>query len=74
MFCSPGCDGTGRSFDLPGMMAAVREKLAEHGIDFDACFTSEEKDSQCTPKVKVVCVAPDLQASAREMSESAPPD
>ncbi len=59
------------SFDLAGILETVQEKLREKGIHVDlggdmaACC-----DSEGTPKVKVVCVAPGLRDSVREMGKA----
>jgi Arc/MetJ-type ribon-helix-helix transcriptional regulator len=85
MCCTAACVGDGGALDIDGILQMVRQKLAEHGIDFDACCSGEvdqaegsgaegaaEKGGTATkPAVKVVCVAPTIQASAREMGRSA---
>lgn len=65
------------AFDLNSILDAVRQKLRENGIDFDlcGCGCGEEDPEGATgdrrPPVKVVCVAPDLGESVREMGKSA---
>ncbi|MHC4428672.1 MAG: ribbon-helix-helix domain-containing protein [Planctomycetota bacterium] len=63
------CDG----LDVESIMGAVRTALGERGIDFEAlceCGTAEgEKAGK--PKVKVVCVAPNLKESVQEMGDAA---
>ena len=74
--------------DFKNMMKLVKEKLAEHGVLFEADIgfgerePGEDRDSEQggeegraegrdrKPRVKVVCVAPDLQESVQEMGES----
>ncbi len=58
--------------DLGAILDEVRAKLRESGIDVnisagaETCCGDEE-----SPKVKVVCVAPGLRNSVREMGETA---
>jgi hypothetical protein len=63
------------SFDVSGIMEAVREQLAKQGIDFESCCPTDEfADGEgvcCRPQVKVVCVPPNVKASVEEMSQSA---
>ncbi|MHC4767553.1 MAG: hypothetical protein ACYTEI_02440 [Planctomycetota bacterium] len=64
------------SFDLDAVLGMVRKQLGDRGIDFDfcgcGCAGSPEGPSPATkPTVKVVCVAPDLGQSVREMGEEA---
>jgi hypothetical protein len=64
------------SFDLEAVLETVKKRLGEMGIDFDLCGCGCDTDPQDTasdsaPKVKVVCVAPDLGDSVREMGEEA---
>ena len=64
------------SFDLDTVIDAVRRQLREKGIDFDLCGCGCEGSPDgapgaTKPQVKVVCVAPDLGQSVREMGEEA---
>jgi hypothetical protein len=64
------------SFDLGAVLEMVKKQLGEKGIDFDLCGCGRDDDpdeasSGSKPKVKVVCVAPDLGESVREMGEEA---
>jgi Arc/MetJ-type ribon-helix-helix transcriptional regulator len=47
---------------------AMRETLAEHGVDIDAC--GDEVSSGDPVRVKVVCVTPDLKDSVEELGKS----
>lgn len=57
---------------VAGILEAVQEKLREKGIDVDlggnlaACC-----DAEGAPRVKMVCVAPGLHDSVREMGKAA---
>lgn len=50
-----------------GAWEAIREQLREHGIDLDALGCGGEGQ---TPRMKVVCVAPDLKESVAEMGQA----
>ncbi len=52
--------------DLDAVLAKVREELKARGIDFESAC--REGDG---PKVKVVCVAPDLKCAVEEVSKTA---
>jgi Arc/MetJ-type ribon-helix-helix transcriptional regulator len=62
------------SFDLDTVLDMVKKQLGERGIDFDLCGCGcdggpEDASGASKPAVKVVCVAPDLGQSVREMGE-----
>jgi hypothetical protein len=64
------------SFDLDTVLEMVKRRLGERGIDFDLCGCGcdggpDGPSPGAKPKVKVVCVAPDLADSVREMGEEA---
>ncbi|MHC5008899.1 MAG: hypothetical protein ACYTGF_16250 [Planctomycetota bacterium] len=64
------------SFDLDAVLEMVRKQLGDRGIDFDLCGCGcdagpEEASPATKPSVKVVCVAPDLGQSVREMGAEA---
>jgi hypothetical protein len=50
------------SFDLDSVLDQVRQTLGEKGIDFERCGPGSS--------VKVVCIAPDLGESVREMGRA----
>ena len=64
-------EGSGMRIDLGAILDEVRARLQEKGIDIDirgdagACCGGED-----SPRVKVVCVAPGLGNSVREMGET----
>ena len=73
-----GCVIDCEKLDLPEILNSVREKLAAAGINFESCCcpgagTAKENDegsdagSNDRSKVKVVCVAPDLQQAVEEL-------
>ncbi len=73
-----GCVIDCEKLDLPEILNSVREKLAEAGIHFESCCCpsagtakDEEEASDAgasdRAKVKVVCVAPDLQQAVEEL-------
>jgi len=64
------------SFDLDAVLEMVKKQLGERGIDFDLCGCGcggdpETASPATKPAVKVVCVAPDLGQSVREMGAEA---
>ena len=74
MCCATTCGPEGVSFDISSIMDVVTKKLAEHGIDFEACCSGasgEGGPDGCKPRVKVVCVAPNLKESVAEMGQAA---
>ncbi len=73
-----GCVIDCEKLDLPEILNSIREKLAEAGINFESCCcpgAGTAKDGEEAPdagasdraKVKVVCVAPDLQQAVEEL-------
>jgi hypothetical protein len=62
------------TLDLDGVLEAVKSKLHAIGIDFERCCTVGDAVGAAEgrrPAVKVVCVAPDLGESVREMGRKA---
>jgi Arc/MetJ-type ribon-helix-helix transcriptional regulator len=63
------------SFDLDAVLEMVKKQLGDRGIDFDlcgcGCGEAEQASPATKPSVKVVCVAPDLGQSVREMGAEA---
>jgi hypothetical protein len=62
------------SIDLEGVLEMVGRKLGEIGIDFEQCVGGGPPKGDTggeRPAVKVVCVAPDLGESVREMGKAA---
>ena len=64
------------SFDLDAVLEMVKKQLGDRGIDFDLCGCGCDGGPQgaspaTKPTVKVVCVAPDLAESVREMGREA---
>lgn len=58
--------------DLMAILEPLRKELAGLGIDFDTiCRGAGDKSGSGKPKVKVVCVAPNLRESMAEMGASA---
>ncbi len=57
------------SLGLGNLMEAVKKKLAE--IDIEAICGSDDDSGSDKPKVKVVCVSPNLTESVEEMGGSA---
>ncbi len=58
--------------DLMAILEPLRKELAGLGIDFDTiCRCAGDQSGSGKPKVKVVCVASNLQESMAEMGESA---
>ena len=67
---SGGCVIDGESFDLTGILKVVKEQLAAKGISFETCCDAESEEGDDQPKVKVVCVAPNLCQTMEEMGRS----
>ena len=67
--CPDACVIDGGTFDMTAIMEMIREKLLEKGIDFETSCEPASVSEQS--KVKVVCVAPCLQDSVREMGGAA---
>ena len=61
MSTSDPCDATS------DIWAVIREKLREKGVDFEAGYAGRAGG----PRVKVVCVAPDLMEAVEEMGRTA---
>ncbi len=58
--------------DLGAILEPLRKELAGLGINFDTiCRCTQDQSSSGKPRVKVVCVAPNLQESLAEMGASA---
>ncbi len=73
-----GCVIDCEKLDLPEILNSVREQLAKAGIEFESCCAPGEGKSRDDEagsdagssersKVKVVCVAPDLQQAVEEL-------
>ncbi len=62
----------GQPIDLMAILEPLRKELAGLGIDFDTiCRCAGDQSGSGKPKVKVVCVAPNLRESMAEMGASA---
>lgn len=55
------------NIDVSGILERVRSRLKERGIDFEFPDGFDIFDAAGGPRVKVVCVSPDLKESVEEM-------
>jgi Arc/MetJ-type ribon-helix-helix transcriptional regulator len=63
----------GKKPNLSGILKAVQAKLEEHGIEIDlagAVASAAGGGEGAGPRVKVVCIAPDLKDSVEELGQS----
>lgn len=63
------------SFDISSILKAVKDELASKGIDFEKCCRGAGGDAGddgecCSPRVKIVCVAPNLGETREEIGRS----